>query len=62
MAWFRGRRRTRGVWRRSGVGRYRRGYARRGREFRLVIQAPRGILPAAAAPYRGLRRRRSRRF
>lgn len=60
MAYRRMRYRSR--WSRTGYGRYRRGFRRRGGEFRIVVQAPRGLLPATAAPYRGLRRRRSRRW
>jgi len=47
---------------RAGRGRYRRRAAVRGREVRLVIQAPRGILQPVVTTGSGLRYRRSRRY
>nr|QJB20315.1 MAG: hypothetical protein [Microvirus sp.] len=46
-----------------GRGRYRRrAGTSRGREVRLVIQAPRGILPRVVTTGQGVRYRRRRRF
>lgn len=52
----------RGQFSRSGRGRYRRRSTRRGREMRLVIQAPRGILPRIVTTGQGTRYRRRRYF
>lgn len=47
---------------RVGRGRYRRRTVRRGREIRLVISAPRGILARPVATGTTMRYRRSRRY
>lgn len=47
---------------RAGYGRYRPRRARRGREMRLVIQAPRGLMPRIVKAGQGVRYRRRRAF
>lgn len=52
----------RSQWSSRGRGRYRRRATARGREVRLVIQAPRGMLARPVVAGQGMRYRRARRY